>query len=1021
MTARDSHPSSTSGKMVLDSRKLLEFVRQRHRVPVSTYRLQFGPGFSFQDAADLAPYLAELGIDACYCSPYLQARPGTEHGYDICDHSRLHGELGSEDDYHAFTEALAEHRMGQILDFVPNHMGLDPEANRWWRDVLENGPSSTYASYFDIDWQPAKPELRGKVLLPVLEDQYGVVLERGDLQLAWIESRLAVRYGNQHFPIDPKQYPRVLEYRLDSLERELSPEDSQLLTLRHLIQAFKELPDCGDADGARRRQTRKESLFEELSELMEVSSEVSLHLEENVARFNGRPGTPESFDLLHDLLEAQPYRLAYWQAAHDEINYRRFFQINELGGLRMEDPKVFSACHGLVLRLIRQGVVTGLRLDHLDGLFDPLAYLKRLQEAVLLEWAAERFSVKSTQDEMLREFVRGWRRQQRAAEPDGPADRPLYLIAEKILSFDESLPTTFPLHGTTGYDFLNHVNRLFVDRRNHKKMRRIYEEFSGRRQQFEEEVYKCKKLITRTLMASTLKTLALELDRITERNRRTRDFTLDSLREAIREVVACFPVYRTYVDSSGIGPGDRRVIEKAVREARRRNPMMMPVIFEFLKRLLIADQTDPYMEEGRRLSFVRKFQQYTGPVEAKGVEDTVFYRHHLLASLNEVGGDPRRFGSEPEEFHQSNLDRLRFWPSGMLATATHDTKRGEDIRSRLNVLSEVPEDWSRHIRLWRNLHESHRTVLEGRPCPDPNDEYLLYQTLVGAWPADLTLAPSDSVPEAFLNRIRDFMIKAVREAKVQTSWRHPMNDYETALSDFVQGVLQGPTTEQFLVDFLPFQQRISQWGMVHSLAQVLLKIVSPGVPDFYQGAELWDLNLVDPDNRRPVDFVHRQRLLEDLAPFLPVFGKGRGGPVAVLGELLENWMDGRIKLFVTACGLRLRRRYPELFLKGQYLPLRVCGDLSRHVVAAARSWEGRWMAVVVPRLISRVTLSDQFLPLGPETWRDTAVSLPSDLSGAQAWSLLTGEIAQPRMGNQGSLFPLADLFRDCPVALLLWE
>lgn len=1022
MSGHDSQGSSFAGQAGFDSRRLLELVRLRHRIPASTYRVQLSARFTFRDAAAIVPYLARLGVGACYCSPYLQARPGTEHGYDICDHSRLDEELGTEDDYASFTGALAEHEMGQVLDFVPNHMGLDPVANPWWRDVLENGPSSAYASFFDIDWSPIKPELRGKVLLPVLEDQYGVVLERGDLQLAWIEGRLVVRRGMQHFPVDPKEYPRVLRYRLDSLERALGPENPHVRTLRRLVEGFHELPGPDDTGRAQERRVRKESLLRGLSELMAISAEVTRHLEQNLAHFNGRPGRPESFDLLHELLEAQPYRLAYWQAAHDEINYRRFFQINDLGGLRMEDPEVFAASHVLVLRLIREGTLTGLRLDHLDGLFDPLAYLNRLQEAVLMEWAAECFSVNSSQDEALRQFVRGWRRDQRSTEPGGLADRPLYLVAEKILGFDESLPTTWPLHGTTGYDFLNHLNGLFVDRRHHGRMRRIHEEFSGRAHSFEEEVYECKKLITRISMASNLKTLARELDRITERNRRTRDFTVDILREAIRELVACFPVYRTHVDASGIRPADHRVIEQALRESRRRNPMMMPMIFEFLRRVLVGDEIDISAEERRRrLNFVMKFQQYTGPVEAKGVEDTAFYRHNVLVSLNEVGGEPRRFGCEPEEFHQANVRRLRDWPATLLATATHDTKRGEDVRARLNVLSEIPEDWDRHIRCWRSLHETHRTDLDGQSCPDPNVEYLLYQTLVGAWPADPSLTPSDSVPEPFLDRIRGFVLKAAREAKIHTSWRHPMEGYERALSEFVERVLQGPTTRRFLEDFLPFQQRIAHWGMINSLAQVLLKIVSPGVPDFYQGAELWDLNLVDPDNRRLVDYARRRRLLEDLEPFLLGSRKGGGNPVAVLGELLENWPDGRIKLFVTACGLRLRGRLPELFLKGEYVPLRVTGAFSQHVVAAARCWKGRWAAAVVPRLVARLVPTERSLPLGSRTWGDTEVALPAEISGVLVRNLLTGESVELRLRDDGSALRMADVFRICPAAFLLWE
>ncbi len=990
----------------------------RQRIPSSTYRIQFHGGFTFHDAAAIVPYLAQLGADACYCSPFLQAKPGTQHGYDICDHDDFHAELGSETDYLGFTSALDEVQMGQIIDFVPNHMGVDPVHNRWWRDVLENGPSSPFAHFFDIDWDPVKRELRGKVLLPLLEDQYGIVLERGDLQLEWHEGRLIVRRGELHFPVDPKQYLHVLQYRLDALAKQLGGEDSSLGTYRELVQAFHELPGCSETDRCEERQERKEELLSRLQTLIQACPEISSHIEHNLAVFNGEPGNRESFDLLHEFLEAQPYRLAHWKAAHDEINYRRFFHIHELGGLRMEDADVFTATHRLVLRLVREGRVTGIRLDHLDGLFDPLGYLERLQEAVLIEWVDDQLRRDVTHDPEVDSAVAQWRVDQQQRTPGGIADRPLYLIAEKILSPNESLPKAWPLHGTSGYEFLNDLNRLFVDSENRNPMREIYERFTAQQTSYEEEAYRCKKLITQVAMASELKMLARALNRISERDRRTRDYTLDSLRETIREVVACFPVYRTYLDGFGIRQADREIVHRAVGRAVWRNPAMSPTVFAFLRQVLLLEGDLAADEYDRRLEFVMKFQQYTGPVEAKGVEDTAFYRYHLLLSLNEVGGTPDRFGASPDEFHAANRRRRQEWPAAMLATATHDNKRGEDVRARINVLSEIPSDWQRHVFHWQRLHAVHRTDVAGIPAPAAADEYALYQTLVGAWPAELSVtdaASTQPIPDEFVQRIRQFMLKAIKEASRHTGWTDPIDAYDEAVTSFVDRVLQGPTTAEFLQDFLPFLQQVAQWGMVNSLAQVVLKIISPGVPDFYQGGELWDLSLVDPDNRRPVDYEQRRQMLESLEPLLA----DRSAEPGAVGELLTHWPDGRIKLFVTACGLRLRRQDPECFLNGDYVPLVVEGPLQPHVVAAARQVEDRSVIAVVPRLVTQLTTAQRPLPIGAATWNDARLTLAPECSANRFRNVLSGEILDSRTTDHGTSLRMADVLATLPVALLI--
>lgn len=1016
----------------LDMDLLAATVRRRQCVPSSTYRVQFHAGFGFRDAAGLVPYLQRLGVGACYYSPFLQARPGSQHGYDICDHAVLHRDLGDEADYQVLVDALAEADLGQIIDFVPNHMGVDPVANRWWRDVLENGPASRYADYFDIDWEPIKVELRGKVLLPVLADQYGVVLERGELQLAWRDDRLVVAHGTQHFPIDPKQYLRVLQPRLSQLEARFSRDTANRLLFGALLQAFQDIPDCGEVERREQRYQLVGAALELLQVLMKQGA-VAAHVQQNIEAFNGTPGEPASFDALHELLEAQPYRLAFWKTAHDEINYRRFFHIQELGGLRMEDPRVFADTHHKVLQLVRRGQVTGIRLDHIDGLYDPLAYLQRLQQAVLLQRAAETFGdavldAPTTVDAILR-----WRCQQPAGEHAAAIQRPLYVVAEKILSAGESLPEHWPLHGTSGYDFLNDLNRLFVRPDHAAELNEIYQRFTATTQPFEEVVERSKLMITRSALASELKMLARELNRISEKDRRMRDFTLDSLREAIREAVVAFPVYRTYIDGAGgwsaqaesgggprVGDEDRQLIERAVRRAIRRNPDMSPAVFALLRQVLLLEGPLARDEFERHLRFTMKLQQYTGPVEAKGVEDTAFYRHNVLLSLNEVGGSPLRFGGRVEDFHQANRQRHKAWPETMLATATHDTKRGEDVRARINVLSEIPQRWQRHVQRWSKLHQRHRSQLDGEAAPAAADEYALYQTLLGAWPADAD--PAGEVPQAFCQRISDFLVKAAKEASLHTGWMHPAEDYDKAVADFVQGVLRGETTAEFLSDFLPLQQELARAGMLNSLAQVVLKIVSPGVPDFYQGTELWDLSLVDPDNRRPVDFDRRRQLLDDLEPLLQgASSLADSQRQRWLSELLERWPDGRIKLLVTAAGLRLRRRDPQLFLGGDYLPLPAAGEAAEHLIAVARLATGRAAIAIAPRWVTSLGKSAQPWPLGRTTWGETTLPWPADRPGAVLCNLLTGQRITPQQVDGQQRIVIAEALQRLPVALLASE
>jgi (1->4)-alpha-D-glucan 1-alpha-D-glucosylmutase len=1003
-----------------DTEALRQLLRERLRIPVSTYRLQLHRGFTFRDAAALVPYLAQLGVTDCYCSPYLQARPGSLHGYDITDHTRLNPELGSEADYQALVDGLARHHMGQVLDFVPNHMGVHPVHNHWWRDVLENGHASPYARFFDIDWDPVKPELKNKVLLPVLGGSYGQVLDRGELQLAYQDGALEINYFDLRWPVDPATWPRVLRHNLEDFKAQLKEDDPSLQEYLSILTQLDHLPPTTDTARERvaERQREKEVARDRLERLLKQAPAVRRHLDAVLQMFNGRPKEPASFDLLHELLEAQPYRLAYWMTALHEINYRRFFDINDLAGLRMEDPAVFAATHELVLRLIGQGKITGLRLDHLDGLFDPAGYVESLQKAVVQEIAAMALRPGEEVSDAWRRAVDEWRDEERQRDPGGPADKPLYLLAEKILSANESLPESWPLHGTSGYDFLNDLNRLFIDALQMKRLKQVYGRFTGQQTAFADVVYECKKLITRTSMASELNVLGHALNRISEIDRHLRDFTLMSLRQALREVVVCFPVYRTYVNAHGAAQMDRQVIEVALRRARRRNPAMEPTVFDFVREVLLAQRREGVSDEAycQRLSFAMKFQQYTGPVQAKGLEDTAFYRYNVLLSLNEVGGDPQRFGAPVAHFHEANRRRREQWPAALLATATHDTKRGEDARARLNLLSEVPDDWRRHLARWSRLNAGLRTLIDGEPAPDRNDEYLFYQALLGAWPAAAGKEVPLVAPADLVSRLSEYMKKAIKEAKVHTSWINPNEEYDKGVADFLTRTLAGPKARRFLAEFLPFQRFIALRGMVNSLAQVVLKIISPGVPDFYQGTELWDFSLVDPDNRRPVNFSVRDRLLKELEPLLE---GSQPDQAAVVAALVERWEDGTIKLFVTAGGLRLRRRLRRLVLEGDYQPLEAQGDLAEHVVGVARRQEDDCILALVPRLIGQLLPLGVGLPLNREIWQDTAVQLPADLASGRYRNIFTGELLQPTAQDSQNRFFVGDVLRSCPVALFV--
>jgi (1->4)-alpha-D-glucan 1-alpha-D-glucosylmutase len=912
-------------------------------IPTATYRLQFHAGFTFDDATAIVEYLNALGISHCYASSYLMAVPGSTHGYDVADPTRLNPEIGTDETFRRWVGALRANGMGHIIDLVPNHMGIAKSANPWWQEVLENGPSSLYARVFDIDWHPLKVELENKVLLPILGDSYGAVLERQEITLRYAEGVFSLHYYETTLPVAPGSYARILETDVEPLVHTLGEESIESAEYLSILTAIRRLPSRADLKPASRieRAREKEVIKRRLATLTRDSEQVREHVNRAVALFNGTRGHARSFDRLDELLGAQAYRLAHWRVAAEEINYRRFFDINELAAIRMEDPEVFGHAHALVFELLKHELVDGFRIDHVDGLYDPGDYLARLQD--------------------------------RAHEdrPDlfGP-NQPLFVVVEKILAIDEELPD-WRMHGTSGYDFLVQLNGLFVDRRSEKAFNAVWENFTRLKTPFREIAYRSKQLILRLSMASELNVLAHQLNRFSERSRYYRDFTLNSLTQAIREIIACFPVYRTYVNErEQVRRRDREYIEYAVAEAKRRNPGRPRAVFDFVRNLLLK-QADYIPEEEREehLRFVGKFQQVTSPVTAKGIEDTALYNYNRLVSLNEVGGEPDHFGIAPEALHDWLRSRAARWPHALSTTSTHDTKRSEDVRARLNALSELPGAWKQAIARWARANRRGRATIDDQSYPTRNEEYLLYQTLVGTWP----LEPMDADAERiFRERIVTYMHKAMREAKVVTSWLNPSERHEQAMKEFIEAMLDAENAA-FRDDFIEFQKKIACYGIYNSLAQVAIKIGAPGVPDFYQGTELWDFSLVDPDNRRPVDYRRRAALLEELK----ASATDGDGARRLFERFASKPGDDAFKLAVTHRLLEFRRAQADIFQQGDYEPLAFDGPRREHAFGFARRHAGREVLVIVPRLIAGLIPEANVPPLGDKVWGDTVVRLPA--------------------------------------------
>ena len=899
------------------------------RIPSATYRLQFNRNFTFNQARSILSYLDDLGISDCYSSPYFEAAPDSAHGYDISNHNNLHQSIGSRTDYDKFVAELHEHKMGQILDFVPNHMGISSPNNIWWMDVLENGPASPFARYFDIDWKPLKRELENKVLLPILGDQYGRVLERGEFRLTFEEGAFFLHYYDFKLPIAPCSYGHILRPALETLATYYNEE--LMDELQSILNAIDHLPPATETDPEKldERALEKEVIKRRLERLCRECPQMLEGIEQVLNQFHGQPDDPTSFNSLHELLNAQIYRLSFWRVAAEEINFRRFFDINDLAAIRVELPEVFDDVHRLFFELVAEGAVTGMRIDHPDGLWNPRAYIEKVQKR-----AAEVLGV---------EFIN-----------DKPS---LYMVAEKILSGDEHLPDDWLLHGTTGYEFTNQVIQVLIDSHSENAFTKIYSDFIDQRIRFHDLVYEKKRLVMDRSLASDTSVLAEMLNRLSETNRWYRDFTFSSLLTAVREVIASFPVYRTY-----LAPGqpltieDQQAIIRAVARAKRRNPTIETSVFDFLRDNLLfqfpenIDETT--VEEHYR--FVMKFQQCTGPIMAKGLEDTAFYNYNRLVALNEVGGLPERFGIPVNEFHEQNLRRQQQWPHAMVTTSTHDTKRSEDTRARIAALSELPDLWKKSLADWSETNAKYKTDLDGELAPDTNEEYLLYQTLLGTWP--LTSTDENGFAN-YLQRIQDYMLKAIKEAKENTSWIQPYEEWEEAVRNFVAQILDRENNRPFLDTFEVLAEKTAQLGAINSLSQTLLKLTVPGVPDIYQGNEIWDFSLVDPDNRRQVDYDLRKNLLKKISD--------HPDPT----DLLTDWRDGRIKLFVTKTILHFRRKFPKLFNKGTYIPIDLEGKHKEHGIAFARLHEDHILIIFVPRLTAPLA----FPPLG-DNWADTQLT-----------------------------------------------
>ncbi len=964
----------------------------------STCRLQVNAEQALADVHRLVDYLERLGVSHLYLSPVLRARSGSTHGYDVADSSTLNPELGTDEDWRALSRELRRRGMGILLDIVPNHMGIGSE-NPYWTDVLTHGQAAHYAHWFDIDWEPPQRALRGRVLVPVLGDEIHEVLERDELVLAWTGDRITVRYFEHVFPIDPATAPRVLRVAA----ADVISDPNGAAALQQAIAAFERMPNRNriTLQGKVERYRLAEEGWLALAAAMSAHPAVRDAVTRAIGRGEFARGDAGRARLL-SFLDAQAYRLSFWRRAARECNYRRFFEINELAALRMEDPTVFGERHRLLLGWIADGLIDGLRIDHVDGLYDPQGYLHRLRQAV-----HERLP----------------RREQHF---------PIYV--EKILSSGERLPGDWQVAGTTGYEFMNDLESIFIEAAGAAEVEKGYRRIIRLRSpgvDFHEVAHRGKLHLLRTALRADVSRLTSLLIPLARRNPDTATYSRAQLTEGIVEMIAALPVYRTYVtgEQETITEHDRRWIMSALERARSRGAVPEPVLQLIADVFLHHGEPEDIVAHGERLRFVMRFQQTSSPATAKGVEDTALYRYVPLASLNEVGGEPSRpLDGAVERLHEANAERAQLWPENLLAVSTHDTKRSADVRARLDVLSEIPERWLHEVASWRRRARPFRTRVRDRPAPDAAAEYLFFQNLVGIWPAlDPEAFPVAVVLAEVRERMTAYALKAAREAKAQTSWTDPNKEWEQALENYIEQLFDvgvgggggGDARSSVLHGVAHLAREIALPGLWNALSRQLVQLTAPGVPDIFQGDELWNFSLVDPDNRRPVDWRRRERLLAELMPGQEREGgwDTSGGDAAGERELTDSIWDGRAKLYVTRVALAARFHDPRLFQTGAYLPLAVSGPHARHVFAFARVSDGSTAVTVVPRL-SRTLTGGSAPPVGEGVWGETVVHLPAEFP--QHLRPLCGREAAIRLESRDPrTLRVGHLLANFPVALLV--
>lgn len=927
------------------------------RIPVATYRLQFTPTFGFKQAKEIVEYLSQLGISDIYASPIFKARSGSQHGYDVVDPHQLNPELGSREDFESLMAAVKAHGMGWLQDIVPNHMAFDSQ-NAYLMDALEYGPQSDYGETFDIDWASDWNGLGGKAIAPMLGSPYKTCLHNGEIQLSYDANGLRANYYGLSLPINLVGYVDFFSHDLSALQNQLGNDSALFSQLSELLNKLKKPRSAEE-------QQPLASVKQQLSEWFDANNELQSFVQKTLAAFNGQAGQPDSFALLDQLLSHQFYQMAHWKVASEKLNYRRFFTVNELICLNAQKPKVFEQTHSLIRQLVKEGKFTGLRVDHIDGLYDPLAYAERLVEA--------------TDD--------------------------TYIVVEKILEADEKLPDDWPLQGTSGYEFLTCVNRVFCQGESKPVLDRFYRQFTGIESRYDRLFFEKKRLLAETELVGDIDNLAQTLLTVFEAMGE-QSLTPESLRDALKELMIAFPVYRSYISEQGRSEADVHYICEAVGQVKAgldeqtAQSSDFLAALAFLEKVLLLDETtlSPAVK-ALRLQFIMRFQQFTGPLTAKGIEDTLFYVYNRFVGLNEVGGVPGEFALSLEDFHAYNQYQQAHWPHNLNASSTHDTKRSEDVRSRLSILSEIPEIWTQQVTTWRGMNADKKKASEKQTVPDRNDEYFLYQTLVGAYPFD------EREMTEFCDRIKEYVIKASREAKVNTSWTASNETYEKGFTDFIDALLAPDDDNSFLASLRTFQNRIRKCGTYNALSQLLIKLTAPGVPDFYQGSELWDLSLVDPDNRRPVDYAKRANALSSIKE------QWQQDPAASVRSLLENWDNGQLKLFFVMRGLATRQAFSHVFENGAYVPLSVTGIHANKVIAFARTLDTQTVITVAPRFLFDLTKDDE-LPCGSSVWGDTAIQLPN--ADRAAWTnTLTGDSTDPK-----EKLLVGDIFRSLPAALL---